>query len=93
MIDYKLTAKLAQLCAIELSDEELLSAADDMADIISVMDKVKAFPSDTTEPVYRQMNFRDLRNDTYKESDADITSDTATMKNDCFVVPPLIREV
>lgn len=92
-MDLEMVKYLAELGKLEFSDEELSKKAEEMTDIINLMDTVKEININydalkDNHDVY----LNDLRKDTAKESLA--TSkvlQNAVNSNNCFVVPKVVE--
>lgn len=84
---------LAQLGKLEFSDEELAKKADEMTDIIDLMDTVKEIDINydalkDNHNVY----INDLREDVVKDSLAtEKVLQNAVNSNNCFVVPKVVE--
>lgn len=84
---------LAELGKLEFSDEELVKKADEMTDIINLMDTVKEIDINydalkDNHDVY----LNDLREDVAKESLAtNKVLQNAVNSNNCFVVPKVVE--
>lgn len=92
MIDKKLTAYLAELGKIELTDTELAEVTEDMKNIIALMDKVREFDGRNAPYTLDAAIYDDLRTDEEQASYSaeKITSNAAEIKNNCFTVPKVV---
>lgn len=88
MIEY-----LAELGKLDMSDEEIKKASDDMTSIINLMDKVKEIDV-TYDPLADNKNvyLYDLREDKNAPSMAtEKIIKNAKNSNNCFVVPKVVE--
>ena len=88
MVDIK---RIAELSCIEFTEEELGSIAEDMKEIIGLMDKVCEL--DGGEVLNREaVKFGDLKADTPHESydTQDILKNAKKTQGSCFVVPKVV---
>ncbi|MGN0601533.1 MAG: Asp-tRNA(Asn)/Glu-tRNA(Gln) amidotransferase subunit GatC [Oscillospiraceae bacterium] len=92
-MDLEMVKYLAQLGKLEFSDEELAKKADEMTDIIDLMDTVKEIDINydalkDNHNVY----INDLREDVVKDSLAtEKVLQNAVNSNNCFVVPKVVE--
>lgn len=84
---------LAELGKLEFSDEELSTKAEEMTDIINLMDTVKEI--DITYDALKDNHdvyLNDLREDIAKESfETEKILQNAVNSNNCFVVPKVVE--
>ncbi len=84
---------LAELGKLEFSDDELAKKADEMTDIINLMDTVKEI--DITYDALKDNHdvyINDLRGDVVKQSLAtEKVLQNAVNSNNCFVVPKVVE--
>ena len=92
-MDLEMVKYLAQLGKLEFSDEELAVKADEMTDIINLMDTVKEI--DITYDAFKDNHnvyINDLREDVIKESmKTEKVLQNAVNSNNCFVVPKVVE--
>lgn len=92
MVNEELTKKLAELSKIRFTDRELEIMAEEMVNIIGLVDKVKEF--DSREEKFRTDTcaYEDLREDEIRESfrTEEITGNAVRVKEDSFVVPKVV---
>ena len=92
-MDLEMVKYLAQLGKLEFSDEELAKKAEEMTDIIALMDTVKEI--DITYDAYKDNHnvfLNDLREDKVKESlETKKVLQNAVNSNNCFVVPKVVE--
>lgn len=84
---------LAELGKLEFSDDELAKKADEMTDIINLMDTVKEI--DITYDALKDNHdvyINDLREDAVMQSlDTEKILQNAVNSNNCFVVPKVVE--
>lgn len=84
---------LAELGKLEFSDDELAKKADEMTDIINLMDTVKEI--DITYDALKDNHdvyINDLREDVVMQSlDTEKILQNAVNSNNCFVVPKVVE--
>ena len=84
---------LAELGKLEFSDEELKTKAEEMTDIINLMDTVKEI--DITYDALKDNHdvyLNDLREDVVKDSlETEKVLQNAVNSNNCFVVPKVVE--
>lgn len=92
-MDLEMVKYLAQLGKLEFSEEELAVKAEEMTDIINLMDTVKEI--DITYDAYKDNHnvyINDLREDVIKDSMAtEKVLQNAVNSNNCFVVPKVVE--
>lgn len=92
MFDLDLTAHLAELSKLSFTDDELITMANQMSDIIALMDKVKEIDSELPTYAIDAVEYNDLRRDEIKDSfDTEkILENAKNKKNSSFVVPKVV---
>lgn len=92
MFDSDLTRHLAQLSKITFTDGELLKMTNDMTEITALMDKVREFNEDVDPYTLDAVDYNNLRNDNFKNSNNadEITRNAKKVKNNSFVVPKVV---
>lgn len=92
-MDLEMVKYLAELGKLEFSDDELAKKADEMTDIINLMDTVKEI--DITYDALKDNHdvyINDLRGDVVKQSLAtEKVLQNAVNSNNCFVVPKVVE--
>lgn len=92
-MDLEMVKYLAELGKLEFSDEELAKKANEMTDIINLMDTVKEI--DITYDALKDNHdvyLNDLREDVAQESlDTSKVLQNAVNSNNCFVVPKVVE--
>jgi aspartyl-tRNA(Asn)/glutamyl-tRNA(Gln) amidotransferase subunit C len=92
MFDQSLIQHLAELSKISFTEKELSKIAEEMTDIVALMDQVKTFPS-TIEPLEpKATNFSSLREDIPSNSSSpeEILENAKQKKSGLFVVPKVV---
>lgn len=92
MFDLELTAHLAELSKLAFTEDELKAMAEQMSDIVALMDKVKE--TDPSLPTYATdaVEYNNLRKDEAKPSfeTEKILENAKNKKNSSFVVPKVV---
>ncbi|MBQ9375271.1 MAG: Asp-tRNA(Asn)/Glu-tRNA(Gln) amidotransferase subunit GatC [Ruminococcus sp.] len=92
-MDLEMVKYLAELGKLEFSDDELAKKANEMTDIINLMDTVKEI--DIQYDAYKDNHnvyLNNLREDKAKESlDTKKVLQNAVNSNNCFVVPKVVE--
>ena len=92
MFDIEEAKHLAELSKIEFTDDELCEMANDMSDIISLMDKVREFNDNDDPYTPPSVDYSALRCDNHNNSSdsKSITQNAKNVKNNSFVVPKVV---
>ena len=92
MFDKKFTEHLAELSKIGFSDAELGDMAEDMTDVIALMDKVRDFDEAAEPYTPEAVGYGKLRVDRYTDSypQSEILKNADMTKRGSFVVPKVV---
>ena len=91
MIDLNLTAHLAELSGLDFSEDHLAEAAEQMEEIIKLMDKVKSFGEEAEAYRAKPTEYGNLREDDAAASPCtEKMLDNAKEKNSLGIVVPKI---
>ena len=83
---------LAKLSKINFTEEELDKMTSDMDNIITLMEKVRDFNTDTPVDTLNPVVFRDLRKDTHQPSSPteEIIKNAKKVTGNSFTVPKVV---
>lgn len=92
-MDLEMVKYLAELGKLEIADDELAKTADEMTDIINLMDTVKEIDiSYDALKDNHNVYLNDLRKDSVAPSmDTQKVLSNAVNSNNCFVVPKVVE--
>ena len=92
MFDLELTKHLAKLSKLNFTDNELKAITAEMAEIISLMDKITDFKSDFEQDRLDAVSFDDLRKDEHTPSleNEKILLNASKKEKGCFTVPKVV---
>ncbi len=85
-------SQLAELSKIKFTNEELKSMADDMTDIVALMDKIKSFKEENIEEKAFVCEYKFLRKDEVKKSldKEDVLKNSKNVEKSGFVIPKIV---
>lgn len=92
MFDRTLTAHLAELSKIALTEEELAQMTEDMKQIAALMDQVRGFHAEQEMYTLSAVNYDDLRSDIPLPSleTEQILRNAKKTKHNSFTVPKIV---
>ena len=92
MFNLELAKHLAELSKLNFTDEELKVITAEMAEIISLMDKITDFKSELKQDRVEAVSFDDLRKDEHTPSleNEKILFNASQKEKGCFTVPKVV---
>lgn len=92
MFDKNLTAHLAELSKLNFTEKELEKMADEMTEIVALMDTVNGFDDTKTAGTNAPLGLGQFRSDEYTDSmpREDVLKSAKSKSDTCFKVPKVV---
>lgn len=92
MFDKNLTAHLAELSKLKFTEKELEKMANEMSEIVNLMDTVSGFEMEKTANLNAPLNKDDFRSDVPTDSlpREDVLKSAKSKSDTCFKVPKVV---